>query len=381
MVLRVDTSFGAYRITTYENVVDIIEQRNLWLFNNDSSTLKAHEFGLISETFKTATRTHSITSNDGFLDDTGDETRAKREFFKNAFFTNTSTASSGNGGDSLLLWPSGGSSGSLLSTQTIESVIYNAFVDTYTASSLSVTRPWNFIAFNAETAIYLLFGPDPNPIPNINLSNQVMSEIDPTDFSVTATTLSSSNYTNGAEELEEHITGDYELDGEPNSGRFAVYRTAWKDSKGYIVRNSNVLSLFRLSSFYRTEGILTTPIQIITKLMDMPGSTKVEGELVAMANGLFFFNNSGNVAAYNDASGVWEVGSSNTTSFRSLQDSTVTGFDSTENTLLAASDGDRMAYLSYDYSDNAVIKFNGLDLTFSKLSERPTGTQWVMGVY
>ena len=113
----------------------------------------------------------------------------------------------------------------------------------------------------------------------------------------------------------------------------------------------------------------------------MTGTTKLEGQLVDMSNGLFFFNNSGSISAYNDTAGVWETGSSATTSFRNLQDSTVSDFDNTTNTLLATSDGDRIAYLSYDYSTNAMIKFNGVDLTFTLLSSRPGGEQWAMGVY
>ena len=99
--------------------------------------------------------------------------------------------------------------------------------------------------------------------------------------------------------------------------------------------------------------------------------------------GFFFFNNSGSISAYNDSSGVWEVGgpSGNSATFRSVQDTSVSGFDSPENTLLAASDGDRIAYLSYDYSSNALIKYNGTDSTFVNIGPRPSGEQWIMGVY
>jgi hypothetical protein len=57
------------------------------------------------------------------------------------------------------------------------------------------------------------------------------------------------------------------------------------------------------------------------------------------------------------------------------------GFDKQSHTLLAASDGDRTAYLSYDYSPNAFIKFNGQDITFTIVTARPIGEQFVMGIY
>ena len=102
-----------------------------------------------------------------------------------------------------------------------------------------------------------------------------------------------------------------------------------------------------------------------------------------MFNGIFFFNNSGEISAWNDLSNTWEIGrtSSATVSFRSLQDTNVSGFDDSKNTLLAASDGDRVAYLSYDYSNQTFIKFNGTDQTFVSSGIRPSGKQFAMGIY
>ena len=57
------------------------------------------------------------------------------------------------------------------------------------------------------------------------------------------------------------------------------------------------------------------------------------------------------------------------------------GFDDATNTLLAASDGDKRAYISFDYSPNAFLKFNEIDLTFVTLGSRPAGNQFLMGVY
>ena len=193
--------------------------------------------------------------------------------------------------------------------------------------------------------------------------------------------MDSSSFGNGAEELLEHPS--YYEEGIPTNGYFATYRSAWKDSVGYILRNSAVNDFFRMSSFYKTVGSVSSPFNTITKLPDMAGTAKTEGELVSMSNGIFFFNNSGEVSAWNDTTMTWEVGrtGSATLTFRSVQDTYASGFDDRSNTLLAASDGDRVAYLSYDYSEKAFVKFNGTDLTFSKLRQRPVGTQFNMGVY
>jgi hypothetical protein len=56
-------------------------------------------------------------------------------------------------------------------------------------------------------------------------------------------------------------------------------------------------------------------------------------------------------------------------------------FDAVDQTLLAASDGDRIAYLSFDYSPKSFIKFNESDTTFSGVTSRPTGTQWQMCIF
>jgi hypothetical protein len=115
----------------------------------------------------------------------------------------------------------------------------------------------------------------------------------------------------------------------------------------------------------------------------MPGPTKLEGELLSLTSGLFFFNNSGSISAYNDVGGVWETGGPgiNSITFRSLQDQTVSGFDDVGQKLLAVSDGDKRCYLSYDYSRSAFIKFDANSMTFSSLTNRPPGNQWIAGIY
>ena len=115
----------------------------------------------------------------------------------------------------------------------------------------------------------------------------------------------------------------------------------------------------------------------------LPISSRVEGQLVPLSTGVFFFSNSGSVAAYNPTTGVWSTGGPgvNSPAFRSLQDSSVIGFDNEAQTLLASSDNDKIAYLSFDYSTKAFIKFNENDTTFSNVTIRPTGNQWNMTIF
>lgn len=396
IILRVDTQFGSYRITQYENSIDIVEAVNLWSFNfttanaDGSGIVKAFEFGLISETFKTlGNQTLSLNRNNSFLsqpplsyDSTsyyeGTYNMAKKEFEKNVEFVPFGTNSSGNKGNSLLFWASGGA---VVDDKQILMKKYNAFDDVYTSLSSLSNRPWNWTALNSSSKIHLLFGQD------TIVSNQNQALPERVDFDLATLTasapliLDSSSFENGADELLDH-SSLYES-GVATNGYFAVYRTAWKDSIGYILRNSAVNEFFRLSSFYKTKGTTTNNFATITKLQDMIGSVKVEGQLVTLYNGIFMFNNSGEICAWNDTSLTWEVGRANSSSlsFRSVQDTSQSGFDEKSNTLLATSDGDRVAYLSFDYSEKAFIKFNATDLTFSTTKYRPPGKQFKMGVY
>jgi PKD repeat protein len=72
LTLRVDTKLGAYRITNYSNALDIVENFNLWLWTDSSSTsypqtVTASEFGLISETFKLQSTALNLNIVDSFL--------------------------------------------------------------------------------------------------------------------------------------------------------------------------------------------------------------------------------------------------------------------------------------------------------------------------
>jgi PKD repeat protein len=398
IVLRVDTKYGSYRITQYKDSVDIIEAKNLWMFNfktlnnNGSGTVQAYEFSLGSETFKTlGNQTLSVQRSDAFLDSSplsyNDEQyysdtlgRAVKEFRRNVEFTLAGTASSGNKGNSLLFWASGGS---VIDDKNIKIAKYNAFDDAYESVNSITNRPWNWAALNSPDRTYFIFGQGPTTISG---QNQTLAQrLDYNILTQSASApieLTTSSFENGADELLEHPSY-FDEDGLATNGYFAVYRTAWKDSVGYILRNSSVNEFFRLSDFYKTKGTVSDPYGTITKLPSMIGSVKLEGQLVALYNGIFMFNNSGEICAWNDTSLTWEVGRANSSSlsFRSVQDTSKSNFDDKSNTLLAASDNDRIAYLSYDYSVKAMIKFNGTDLTFSMAKTRPSGTQFKLGVY
>jgi len=381
--VRVNTQNGAYRITTYEDALDIVEERNLWLWLFNSPTASACEFGLVSETFKTLPVTLSIERNDSFLEGSNNQDQAEREFNRNVSFSAKTLTNSGERGLAMLYWAQGGFNPA--ASQSIRVVEYEGFRDTYYTGEPSLDRYWNWLCLNSPTTSYFLFGslPTGSILPDTNPSDQTKGVFDKADGTYNDSyTFDLSDYENGADELREHATSGYES-GEPENGYFAVYRGCWKDSSGYFARNDGVDPFFKIKSFYRTEGIVGSEFQTIKKLPDMAGPTKLEGQFVSLTNGVFFFNNSGNVSAYNTTTGSWETGgpSLSSLSFRSVQDISVLGFDNQAHTLLAASDDDRAAYLSYDYSPNAFIKFNGQDITFTVITARPTGEQFTMGVY
>lgn len=383
LILRVDTTFGSYRITEYNQSIDIVESTNLWLWNFTTfPTVVANEFGLISETFKTASTTLNATSDDSFLNLVSNSVQQKREFNRNVGFVPRGTIPSGSQGTNLLFWASGRTIFLPASSEKINIAEYNGFTDSY-VSHAPIFRPWNWIFLGAPSSAYFLLGTTTSPvIPNSSPTNQTRDAYSYLSLSNSSLVFNNTNYTNGANELMQNVS-IFDNSGSSVYGHFSVYRTTWKDNNGYIIRNDGIGPFFRLRSFYRTEGDISDPVQIIKKLPDMTGSTKFEGQLVPLSQGVYFFNNSGAVSAYNTLSGVWNNNSvgSNSAAFRSLQDTTVSGFDDASNTLLAASDSDRKAYLSYDYSPNVFIRFNEVDTTFSLLGSRPNGNQWQIGIY
>jgi PKD repeat protein len=387
MKLRVDTEYGAFRITTYEDSIDIVENQNLWLWTFQTSTkVRSYEYGLISETFKLSSApTLTVNQNDDFIDgqpSLGQE-QQRREFLRNTGFAPRGTGNSGQGGGVMLYWASGRNQADPVTSETINVVEYNGFTGLYSTPSIpTVYRQWNWANLNSSVASYFVFGGVASYAPNSSPTNITKQTMEFNTLSVSSEDLVADNYLNGANELEQNAVL-YEDDGSATNGHFSVYRTTWKDSNGYIARNDSAGTFFRIKSFYRTEGTIGSPFINIRKLQDIQGPTKLEGQLVDLSTGVFLLNNSGSVSRFDTEATVWSTGGPgiNSLLYRSLQDTDVSGFDDQENTLLASSDSDKRAYLSFDYSPNAFLKFSEIDLTFSSLGSRPEGNQLVMGVY
>jgi|688.fasta_scaffold13122_3 PKD repeat protein len=388
--LRVDTEFGAYRITNYENAIDIVEKNNLWLWTivapsvlTTSFTARAYEFGLISETFKLINApSYTFNRDESFLDSwpAATQEQAKSEFRRNASFTPRGTTSSGMGGSGILYWASGRSSSDAVSSEKIKSIEFDGFRGTY-VSKPDIIRPWNWVNVNSPNKSFFIFGAKSDYPVGTSPTNISKQTVDLVDMSVTSQDLISSNYLNGAQELTQNVS-IFE-DGLSVYGDFSIYRTAWKDNTGFILRNDAVGTFFRLKSFYKTEGILGNPFINIRKLQDIQGPTKLNGQLASLSTGVFFLNNSGSVSKYDPIGNLWTTGGPgvNSALYRSIQDTSVIGYDQPENSLLVASDGDKRAYLSFDYSSNSFLKFSEIDTTFQSLGSRPSGDQWIMGVF
>lgn len=398
VILRVDTAYGAYRITKYQNSIDIVEMQNLWLFNyntrndNDGGLIETYEFGLLCETFKTQgnRQTRIINRNNSFLDiynnlqdyDKNTYKNAKKEFNKNVLFATFGT-NSGDQGNCLLFYASGGA---ITDNNLIKIENYNAFADSYSSLDDIPNKAWNWVGFSYDDYVDFILGKSDISEYNSNLADNVRITYNIQNSTSISKLLSSSDFENGADELLQHPSNF--SNGVPTNGYFSTYRSTWKDQSGYILRNSAVNEFFRISNFYRTNGVCDSPYTTLTKMPNMSNVIKIEGELVALSNGVFFFDNSGEVSAWNDVSLTWEVGRSSSSSlaFRSLQDTKVVGFADKSNTLLAVSDNDRLAYLSYDYSNNAFIKYNGADQTFTSLGPRYSAPgniygQFKLGIY
>jgi PKD repeat protein len=383
MKLRVDTEFGAYRITSYKDSIDIVENTNLWMWIfQDDTTVRAYEYGLISESFKVGTvPTLTVNRNASFLDSVPESGNQKKEFRKNTGFAPRGTVPSGKGGSTMLYWASGRNASDAASSEQINFVEFNGFNGTY-INRTPINRPWNWATLNSPSNVYFVFGDDGTaPSPNTSFTNVTKTTLDLVSFTKTDVNLTASNFENGAQELLSNISL-YDSSGNSLYGDYSVYRTTWKDSTGYIARNDGVGPFFRIKSFYRTEGSVGAPVQSFRKLLDIQGSTKFEGSLTTLSQGIYMFNNSGSISAFSDVSNTWSTGGPgvNSVAYRALQDTSVQGFDSNTNTLLVASDGDHRAYMSFDYSPNVFLKFDETSLSFFSLGSRPQGEQWIMGV-
>ena len=384
LVLRCDTAYGAYRITSYHGAVDVVEKYNLWLWNYYSPTqVNSNEFGLISETFKTGfSNPVTIFKNSSFLTGEPNETQQKREFNSNNGFAPRGTTPSGNGGVGILYYASGRNAVDSPSVEQVKMHEFNGFTQTYLTQT-PISRPWNWVGLHSTSALYFFLGNITTAqLPFTSFTNQDKNKVNLADMSVTTDVLTNSNYKNGAQELQNNEV-TFDGGGAPLQGHMSVYRSCWKDSAGFILRNQGVGTFFRIRNFYKTSGTTSEYFLDVKKLTDMAGPAKLEGQLVPLSQGVYFFNNTGAISAYNPTTDIWETGGTgvNSASFRLLQDNTVVGFDSQEQTLVAASDSDKTAFLSFDYSNKPFIKFNEITLTFSNVSYRPSGSQFAMTIF
>lgn len=384
--LKVKTRFNSYRITTFEDYIDVIEKTNLWYMGfsdemnyasiNYTKTAFVKEFGLLSETFKeTVGPGLSVTRDHSFLSISDPElARQRYEFIKNNGSIEASTTTSGDLGQLLTYWSEGGAT---LGAHTIRFKKLTGFTSTWTdePSLTTLNRTWNWIDFPNPGRLYIAFGNESSQPPGQSPVSEVKTSINLNDFSTSDVSLVSTDFANGAEELLTNIDNGV-------NGHFSVYRSCWRGSEGFLARNDGAGTFFRIRSFYKTTGTITEPFTGIRKLTDIPGNPKYEGRLVGLTGGVYFFNNTGQVQAYNASTNIWSTATPNTISgFKVLQDSSVLGFDDESNTLLATSDNDRRVYLSFDYSPNTFIKFNEVDLSFSSLTARPAGEQWQLKAY
>lgn len=380
--VRVDTEFGAYRITTYESAIDIVENYNLWMWVfSDEDDVTAYEYGLISESFKVSPNNSlAVLRNSDFLEDRPEADKQIFEFNRNTGFCSRGSISSGQGGTSMLYWASGRNESDPTGDEVIYCREFSGFLGTYVTRP-SITRQWNWLNLNAPAISYFCFGDMASRQPFTSLTNTSKAALELSGLTTSSATLTADNYFNGAGELESNPSV-FEGDGTSTYGDFSVYRSAWKDSTGYFARNDGVGPFFRIKSFYRTEGSVSNPFNSIRKMQDIQGPTKLEAQLTNMSTGIYVLNNTGSVSKFDDTATAWATGGPGVNSllYRNLQDTTVSGFDNESNTLLVTSDGDKRAYLSFDYSENAFIKFSEIDLSFKLLASRPQGEQWIIGV-
>lgn len=379
LILRSKTRYGSFKITKYAGAIDVIEDKNMFLFTLNGLSPISHEFGLISEEFKTGIENDAVNLdfNNSFLDGTYDEEKAKFELKRNVGFSKFNNILSGFGGTSIITYATGGTT-SDVTTQKAKILNFSGFSGLLTPDSLEVDRPWNWVFLPFANKAYYLFGTENvNPQSIVSTPSYEYKDVLLFGNSLTigpGSPIIEANYLNGASDL-----GDIpSINGEP---KWSVNRSAVKDNTGYILRNESVGLFFRLKHFYRTEGNSGEPVTNFRKIQDISGQIKTEGQLVSMTNGIFFFNNSGSVAAYNLIENKWEVLSVNPNIFKNFQDVVVDGYDNKGNTLLATSDGERVAYLSYDYSNKSFIKFSSIENTFTKLNPRPEGEQWLLTIY
>ena len=360
--LRMDTDTNSYRITTYENCIDVVEPINLWIWTTSNQTIRSHEFGLISEVLKTSKNDYSIKTNDSFIEND----RQKFEFLRNNGCVKKDTINSGNGGNCLLFWASGRNKEDTTTNEKIRFATYNGFADSYKVEN-SISRPWNWAALASEKNIYFAFGlPTNSQMPTLSLTNKLKTTYNIDTDSAYNDSIEYRNFKNGAHDLATNPGVLNEKYDAPN-GHYSAYRTTWKDNIGYIIRNSNLGDHFSFQNFYKTEGTLGSPFNNLVKLPDMPGENK-EGSLVPLNNGIYFFNNHGSTYCFNDTTTTWEsVNSHNKVARNDLY------------SLLASSDNESRAYINIE--NTAFFKFNEIDMSYIMFNQGSVSNQWLMSVY
>ena len=390
-VIRVDTESNSFRITNISNTIDIVENVNMWhwLYKDKlnaimygSPQVQVSEFGLLSEVYKTPqTPTLQLNTNNNFLNNDANSARQKFEFSRNIGFCQSSLTTSGNSGESFLFWASGRNISDSASLEQVYVRTFNGFDKSYKSQD-SFQRAYNWMFLNTQTNAYFMLG---RPNKGFEAFTSPAS-IKLQTYNLITKTLSTHKFQDdafqaNAIELKQNESV-YDGSGSNTTGNFSIYRSTWKGSTGYFLRSSLIGTQTIISNLYSTIGGVSDPFIALKKLQDIPNSNYTEGQLLSMSNGLFFFNNSSNISIYEDSSNTWYVAGNNSgLSFRSLQDKTVSGFEKESNTLLGTSNGNHFAYLSFDYSENSIVKFNNLELTFSKLQPRPRLEQWFMGIY
>lgn len=382
VILRVDSNLKAYKITSYENALDIVEKYNLWLWNyklsgsnTDYGEVEPMEFGLVSETFKvysSAPGSIVLDASDEGIDDSfldpidpddpvlvSNSIIKKKKFKKNSGFASRINRPSGEGYEAIVYYPAEENKVNFYKFKGLEQT--STLLD---ASDNSVN--WDYIAFNSNNYLYVLnldFATNELNKFTFNLSNNTIDS---------GSVIATNNLKNGSNEIVDSTLDDPQI---------IEYRSTWKDDSGYIL--STIPGTYnRFANFYKTTKTSTNEFVGLTKLIDLPG-IKEEGQIVPLSQGIYFFNNSANLLVYSPSSNTWISGglSANSTSFRSLQDVNQPNFDNLNNTLLAASDGENLAFLSYDYSEKSFVRFNEYDTTFTLMAVRPRKDQWNMGVY
>lgn len=382
VVLRTDTASQAFRITLLEKFINVVEQRNAWLFTTNGSNINACEMGFLSEVFKTKQSAYlAISSNTAFLSGQTNATQLLREFKKNWNFTPKSSTPSGLGGISLIHYPSGRYSADPVTNESINAFNFNGFDETYSSYPSYSGRPWNWVPMNINNHTYFILGNSTVVPTGTSPTNMKLLDNNIQDQTYTVSqTYTTSNFTSAANSLK-YNAAQYNSLGVAIDGEFSAYRSCVVNDTGYILKNLTVGTAFQIKAFYSSSTVGTNYLNSFNRLADLIGPAKLEGQLVNLYSGLYFFNNTGTVSAFNTTTLSWATGGPgyNSVAFTDLQDTSVTDYEDESNTLVATSDNNHNAYLSFDYSNKSYIKWNDMDLTFKLLSPRPTGTQWVFG--